>query len=146
MKRERAWVLGGALLVLATPVAWAADDDLSIVRKAVAADAGGGATVKDERPTAPRKGSSPQWLRVRIVDKGEKKAKVSINLPLSLVRALGDEVPLDWHCKKDDGVEWEKKSRCSTHLKLSEVLEALESGQDFVQIEDEQATVRIYVE
>jgi hypothetical protein len=139
MKRERAWVLGGALLVLAAPVAWAADDDLSIVRKAVSADAGGSTTLKDDKPAAPRKGASPQWLRVRIVDKGEKKAKVSINLPLSLVRAMGDEVPLDWHCGKE-------AKRCSMHMRLSEVLDALASGQDVVQIEDEQSNIRVYVE
>jgi hypothetical protein len=132
MRRVRAWVLGGALLVLAAPLAWAADDDLSIVRKAVAADAGG-TTTKDEKAAPPRKASAPQWLRVRIVDKGEKKAKVSINLPLSLVKALGDEVPLDWHCK-------------NAHIKVSEVLAALQSGQEFVQIEDEQSTIRVYVE
>ena len=146
MKREWAWVLGGALLLLAAPVVWAAEDDLSIVRKAVAADAGGSSISKDDKATAARKGSSPQWLRVRIVDKGQKKAKVSINLPLSLVKAMGGDVPLDRHCRKEDGMDWEKKNRCSTHLKLSEVLEALESGQDFVQVEDEQSTVRIYVE
>lgn len=145
MKRERAWVLGGALLVLAAPVAWAAEDDLSIVRKAVAADLGG-ATAKDDKPAASRKGPSPQWLRVRIVDKGEKKAKVSINLPLSLVRAIGDDVPLDWHCGKEAGKEWEPKKRCSMHMRLSEVLEALDSGQDVVQIEDEGSTIRVYVE
>jgi hypothetical protein len=144
MTRERACVLSGALLLFAAPVGWAAEDDLSIVRKALAADAGG-ATSKDTGATAIRKGSSPQWLRVRIVDKGEKKAKVSINLPLSLVKAMGDEVPIDWHCRKDDGTETEsKKKHCS--MRLSDVLEALESGQDFVQIEDEQATVRVYVE
>jgi hypothetical protein len=146
MKRERAWVLGGALLVLAAPVVRAADDDLSIVRKAVSADAGGSANLKDDKPAAPRKGSSPQWLRVRIVDKGEKKAKVSINLPLSLVRAMGDEVPLDWHCGKDAGKEWEPKKRCSMHMRLSEVLDALDSGQDVVQIEDGQSSIRVYVE
>lgn len=144
MRRKRAWVLGGALLVFAAPAGWAAEDDLSIVRKALAADAGG-ATSNDTKTTAPRKGSSPQWLRVRIVDKGEKKAKVSINLPLSLVKAMGDEVPLDWHCRKDDDRETgSKKKHCS--MRLSEALEALASGQDVVQIEDEQSTVRVYVE
>jgi hypothetical protein len=146
MKRRWAWVLGGAVLALAAPLGWAAEDDLSIVRKAVAADAGGSSTSRDDKATATRKGSSPQWLRVRIVDKGQKKAKVSINLPLSLVKAMGGDVPLDWHCRKEDGMDWEKKSRCATHLKLSDVLEALDSGQDFVQVEDEQSTVRVYVE
>ena len=147
MKRGWAWVLGVALLAPAAPSARGADDDLSIVRKAVQADAGGGATA-ETKPPASRKGTTPQWLRVRIVEKGEKKAKVSINLPLSLVKAMGDDVPINWgHCRKWDGDEDAAKAKhkgCS--LRLSEVLEALESGQDFVQIEDEDSTVRVYVE
>ena len=90
MRREWAWLLGGALLALAAPGGWAAEDDLSIVKKAVAADVGGsGSNEAKVASPALRTGSEPHWLRVRIVDKGEKKAKVSINLPLSLVKVLG---------------------------------------------------------
>ena len=53
----------------------AADDDLSVVRQAVAADAGG-ATTKDDKPAAPpAEAAAPQWLRVRIVDKGGRRPR-----------------------------------------------------------------------
>jgi hypothetical protein len=142
MRRQAGWLMGGAL-ALAVATGWAADDDLSIVKKAVTADAGGGgASDAKATPRSPRKGPEPQWLRIRIVDKGQKKAKVSINLPLGLVKAIGDEAPLDWHCPRGEGPK--KEGRCS--LRLSEILKALESGQDFVQIEDEDSSVRVYVE
>ncbi|MFI5184006.1 MAG: hypothetical protein ACHQNV_06390 [Vicinamibacteria bacterium] len=141
MRRGWAWLLGGALLALGASAVRAADDDLSIVKKAVQADAGGsGSTEAKVATPAPRKGPEPRWFRVRIVDKGEKKSKVSINLPLALVKAMGDDLPLDWgHCRKDG-------SAGRRTLRLSELLATLESGQEFVQIDDDEATVRIYVE
>ncbi|PYQ18934.1 MAG: hypothetical protein DMF81_23455, partial [Acidobacteria bacterium] len=67
------------------------------------------------------------------------KARVTVNLPLSLVRAFSD-VPVDWHCGGDGGTS----RRCS--IKVADVLEALEAGQELVEVDDEQATVRIWVE
>jgi hypothetical protein len=76
---------------------------------------------------------------VRVTEKGEKQSRLSINLPLSLVRALGDGCPIRWHGTRL-GKEGERPVR------LSDVLRALESGQNIVEIEDEEATVRIWVE
>lgn len=136
--------IGPALLLCWLPSGLRAatpEDDLAVVKRAV-----------DERPSArseaPRAEPSatpepqrkpakqPQWLRVRIEDKGRKHGRVSVNLPLSLVRALGDDssVGADWHGK--DG----------KRVKLSEVLEALDNGQSLVEIEDQEARVRVWVE
>ena len=77
-----------------------------------------------------RKGE-PQWIRVRIAEKGEKHARVSVNLPLALVRAFGEEMKLD------DG---------HGHHTVGEVLRALDTGENLVDIEDEDATVHVWVE
>ncbi len=140
MKRGLGWVTGaGAVILLASAgVAGAADDDLAVVRRAVA----------DARPADPparhavtpsAKGAEPQWLRVRVQEKREKKARVSITLPLSVVRAVGSDWPLDGRChrRKDEG------HPCMT---IGEALRSLESGQDIVQIDDEESTVRVWVE
>jgi hypothetical protein len=118
-------------------------DDLQLVRKAVAsstrvAQANPPAEAPPapaEAKPAPRKGE-PQWFRVRIVEKAGKRARVSINLPLGIVRSLGDEWPITGHggCRKD---------RCPT---VGEVLRALDSGQSLVEIEDDGTTVRVWVE
>ena len=78
------------------------------------------------------------WFRVRIVEKAGKKARVSVNLPLLLVRSLGDDWPIpEYHgCRKRD--------RCGATL--GELLRALDSGQSLVDIEDDEATVRVWVE
>jgi hypothetical protein len=119
-----------------------AEDDLAAVRKAV-----GGAPQAVPRPPAedpspaplarPRRSASePQWFRVRVVEHGRKNGRVSINLPLGLVRALGSGVRLP------DGMRREAGSGPT----VGEVLRALDSGQSLVEIEDEEATVRIWVE
>jgi len=120
-----------------------AEDDLQLVRKAVASPT----RVAEARPPAeappapaeakpaPRR-DGPQWFRVRIVEKAGKRARVSINLPLGIARALGDEWPIAGHgeCRKE---------HCPT---LGEVLRALDSGQSLVEIEDDETTVRVWVE
>jgi hypothetical protein len=143
-----------------------ADDDLTVIKKAVARPAAK-ATVTAQATTAPaqptaaapltetrqaatpaaastprplaRSGREPQWFKVRVVDKASGRKKVTINLPLSLVRAIGDE-PIDWGCR--DGAD---RERCRT-VKLSDVLQSLDTGQELVEIEDEEATVRVWVE
>jgi len=129
------------------PSGWPADsrgqDDLQLVKKAVASST----RVAEARPPAeappapaeakpaPRR-EGPQWFRVRIVEKVGKRARVSINLPLGIVRSLGDEWPITGHggCRKD---------RCPT---VGEVLRALDAGQSLVEIEDDETTVRVWVE
>ena len=130
------------------PSGWTADsrgqDDLQLVRKAVASStrvaqarppAEAPPAPEEARP-APRKGE-PQWFRVRIVEKAGKRARVSINLPLGVVRSLGDEWPISHH-----GGEC-RKAHCPT---VGEVLRALDSGQSLVEIEDDETTVRVWVE
>jgi hypothetical protein len=134
-------VLGAAL---AAPVrADRVEDDLQVVRKAVASSS----PIAQARPpaeepaaraegkTAPRKGE-PRWFRVRIAEKAGKHARVSIDLPLGIARALGEEWPIagPGQCRRD---------RCPT---LGDVLRALDSGQSLVAIEDDEATVRVWVE
>jgi hypothetical protein len=120
-----------------------AEDDLQLVKKAVASSPSNQARPPAEAPPAasaeakpaPRKGE-PQWFRVRVVEKAGKRARVSVNLPLGLVRSLGDEWPIaQGRCRQDHG--------CPT---LGEVLRALDSGQSLVEIEDDESTVRVWVE
>lgn len=124
------WLLA---LALAGGTPGSADEDLAVVKKAV------GASEVPEKP-APRaerrSGKEPQWLRVRVVEKGGK--KVSINLPLAIVRALGDDAPITLPCGRFG------KER--VRLTLGEVLKALDAGQDLVQVDDVDATVRVWVE
>jgi hypothetical protein len=120
-------------------VARAADDDLSVVRRAVA-----DARPADDAPpahaaTPARKGGEPQWLKVRIQEKREKKARVSVNLPLSLVRVIGSDWPLDGRCRQ-------RKTGDHHCLTFGEALRSLESGQEIVEVDDEDSTVRIWVE
>jgi hypothetical protein len=129
------------------------EDDLAVVKKAVAPKAqasGAPSTAGRASPEKPkpatdaagtesvrRKGGDPQWLRVRVAEKQGK--MVSVNLPLSLVRALGDDWPVDLggrSCRGENG----------RRLTIGEVLRTLDSGQDLVQIDDEDATVRVWVE
>ena len=122
-----------ALAGLATPSAAgsSADEDLAVVKKATAS--GNGQAVAAEAP--PRSSADePEWFRVRIVEKGKKKATVKVNLPLALVHALGDDVPIPGCGGRD------------RHLTIGEVLRSLDTGESLVEIEDEQSTVRIWVE
>ena len=81
-----------------------AEDDLQLVKKAVGSSPVAQARPPAEEPLPPRaeaappaRKGAPTWFRVRIVEKGTKRAKVSVNLPLGLVRALGDEWPIAGH-------------------------------------------------
>jgi hypothetical protein len=136
--------LFAVILVAALAVPASADraeDDLQVVRKAVASSP----RVAQARPPAeeppaeakpaPRKGE-PRWLRVRITEKAGKHGHVSINLPIGIARALGEDWPVSprGECHKD---------HCPT---LGEVLRALDSGQSLVEIDDDEATVRVWVE
>jgi len=124
-----------ALLASALAVAVSAsDDDLAVVKRAV--------SQQISMPDAARPGAvseRPQWLRVRIVEKASKHSRVSVNLPLAIVRLLGEGCPvIDWHCRAEGG-------RCS--VKVAEVLHALESGErQLVEIESDEASVRVWVE
>jgi hypothetical protein len=140
-----------ALAVLAAAVAaplaaGSAEDDLQAVKKGVLASslpqvrppAEDPAGAVAEAKPAPRAKGEPMWFRVRIVEKAGKRARVSVNLPIGLVRAMGDDWPIpSYHgCRKRD--------RCG--LTIGEVLRALDSGQSLVDIEDDETTVRVWVD
>jgi hypothetical protein len=144
MSRITRFLVVGVIAVLAGPGrsadargAGPAEDDLTIVRRAVAQ----AAAARSETPPAPEpprtRKAEPQWLKVRIKEKGGK-STVSVNLPLALARALGDEVPLDLACRRNDSGH--------SKIKLSDVLASLDSGQDIVQVDSEDGSVRVWVE
>jgi hypothetical protein len=143
MKRVFVMAILGAALALPA-AADHAQDDLQAVKKAVLGSSGQQARPPAEDPGTPqeakpqpRKGE-PMWFRVRIVEKAGKRARVSVNLPIGLVRSLGDDWPIPaYHgCRKRD--------RCGATL--GEILRALDTGQNLVEIEDDEATVRVWVE
>ena len=134
--KTTALVLAMVLAVVTVPAAangYSAEDDLAVVKKATSSENGPRATA--EAPPRAR-GDEPQWLRVRIVDSGDKKATVKVNLPLALLHALGDDMPVPG-CGDDDG---------GRGLTVGEVLRALDTGESLVEIEDGESTVRIWVE
>ena len=125
--------------------ALAADDDLAVVRRAVgeAAQASVPAPEPSTHAPRPRKGEPPQWLRARVLGKGREGGgkRIAINLPLALVRAL-DHVPLDLGCRQHPR---EPGRRC-TSLRLADVLDALDRGESLVEIDHDDATIRVWVE
>ena len=129
-------------LVVPAAADQAADDDLQLVKKAVASSRVAEVRPPAEEPPAPRvEARSPKgelrWFRVRIEEKAGKRAKVRINLPLGLVRSFGD----DWPVAPSEGCG--KARRCPT---LGEVLRSLDSGQSLVEIDSDDSTARVWVE
>ena len=126
--------LAVAALLVALVIPAAADrtaEDLAVVKKAVAGSAEASSTAK-----APEGPGGPQWLHVRIVEKGAKKAKISVNLSLALVRSLGADWPLHLGC-----------GRAHAHgPTLGEILRSLDSGESLVEVDGDDATIRVWVE
>ena len=127
-------VLGGAVLLAAAEATKPREDDLALVKRAVAARV---ETLPAPEASAP--GREPQWFKVRVVEKATGKRKVTVNLPLALVKAMGDDMPIDWPCGGEG-------SRVVSNLKLTRLLATLEAGQDLVQVDDEDSEVRVWVE
>jgi len=145
MLKARAWMLAAGITStalglggLARAAAQGTADDLTVVKRAVAQAPPPAAPAVKPAATVPRSGK-PQWFKVRVVDKGSKKGRVTVNLPLALVRAFGD-TPFDWKC---GGAEHPAR-HCS--IKVADVLEALEAGQELVEVDDENSIVKIWVE
>ena len=65
---------------------------------------------------------------------------MNVNLPIALVRALGDDFPIDI------GRHGRWRGGHDKAIRLGEVLATLEAGQSLVEIDDDDATVRIWVE
>jgi hypothetical protein len=155
---KRAWAVAVALvMVAAMGVSWsasAAEDDLAVVKRAVAVQ-----TIDDDpdvRPAAPsaarsdvrgsdvRKASRrATWLKVRIVEAkdGKKEDRVSVTLPLALFAALGKDATVDL---SELGVRGLKDNQ--RNLRVMDVLESLEPGSLLVEVKDENAHVRVWVE
>ena len=131
-------------LVLALAAAGAraqtGEDDLKVVKKATgrAQVRASASTETPPAPSGPAREGGPKWLRLRVTEKGDKRAKVSINVPLALVEALEDDWPAAWpRCE----------AKRSGHLcRLQDALGRLEPGQSLVEIEDEEASVRVWVD
>jgi hypothetical protein len=135
--RRSMWAVAALVFVPVVGHAGSGDDDLAVVKKAVAQSTAPG----DER-TAPRTGSprpadsqpeKMRWLKVRVTEKAGK--RVSINVPLSFARALGEDWPVNLGCR-----------RGATRLTIGDVLRSLEAGQDLVEVDSDDATVRVWVE
>jgi hypothetical protein len=116
-----------------------AEDDLALIRKAVAQSEPPARPTAAVAPQAPK--PEPRWLRVRIEPKGDRKGRVRVNIPLAFVRAVGENLPADFGpgCRRDH-----REAHCG--LKLSEILKTLETGQDIVEIDDEDETVRVWLD
>jgi hypothetical protein len=143
--KERAWATLGCVALAATVAAGsgAAEDDLDLVRRAVARDETQAAPSRPALEAAPaRRGVAPRWLKVRVVDKGDKKARVSVNVPLALVHALGDDWTVDGRCRARNAQP--KGERCP--IRIADVLRALETGQEIVEIDDDEAHIRVWLE
>jgi len=163
-------VLAAAMAAAAvgTVIAASVEDDLAVVKRAVARQEAPATTPpeaveakepvtrvdgkddawerrNDARPRA--SGRDLRWFKVRITERGAKKARVTVNVPIALVRALGDDFPIDigghggWR-GRDGGWRGGREKA----IRLGEVLATLESGQSLVEIDDDESTVRIWVE
>jgi hypothetical protein len=136
MTKTTTLALALGLAAVAAPTAaqrHTSDEDLAVVKKATSSPSGP-RTVTE----APPRADEPQWLRVRIVERGDEKATVKVNLPLALVRALADDVPVPG-CGGRGGDGGER-------LTVGQVLRALDTGESLVEIEDAESTVRVWVE
>jgi len=123
-------VVAGAAAGQAQPLDGTAEDDLAVVKRAVE---------KNDDHATPRaqarRTDKARWFRVRIEERNG--AKVRVNLPLDLVRDIEHELPGDWSCGR-----WHRGCK----MRLGEVLDLLDAGEDIVEIKDADATVRIWVE
>ena len=144
------WTIAATLaLGVGAAIAFAADDDLDVVKKAVASNAAQASAAPAQsaapaaRPAAKAR-SEAQWFKVRVSER-ENNRKVTINLPLSLVRALGDELPVDIGCDHDRGHDRGRRL-LPCGISLSKVLAELDAGQSLVEIDSDEETVRVWIE
>jgi hypothetical protein len=145
-------ILGAAIAVPAA--ADRSDDDLQVVKKAVGTQVASSSVPRaaqekprppaEEEPMPPQarrplKSSDLKWLHVRVAPKvGGKNGRVSVNVPLGLVKLFGDDWPVP------TGPSCQRHDRC--RLTLGDILRALDSGQTLVDIEDDEATVKVWVD
>ena len=67
-------------------------------------------------------------------------------LPLALVRAMGDDFDIGWFCGRHGRHRGDDRDEHCPSLKLGDVLAALDSGEDLVLVDEEDASVRVWVE
>jgi hypothetical protein len=143
MKKGIAIALG-VCAALGLP-AFAADDDLEVVKRATQAAPQVEATPAAKATPAahPARGEKPTWFKVEVFDKASGKRRVSVNLPLAVVEIFGDEVPVNWSGSCGDKAA-AKEPHCG--LKLKEVLAQLQKGQPLVEVEKDTERIRVWVE
>ncbi len=144
MKKRIAIALGVCAALGLT--AFAADDDLEVVKRATQAAPQVEATPLAKAPSAANpanatRGEKPTWFKVEVFDKASGKRRVSVNLPLAVVEIFGDEVPVHWSCGDKAAA---KEPHCG--LKLKEVLAQLQKGQPLVEVEKDTERIRVWVE
>ena len=149
------------LLGLAGPsfVARAADDDLAVVKRAVATT-----EVLDDAPARPapraqvrvepraegraeprvrRSEGRAHFLKVRVVEgkKDRRDEKVSITVPLVVLALLDSDATVDLAQLGVKGLEGHSKK-----MRVAELLESFEPGQTLVEVDAEDSHVRVWVE
>jgi hypothetical protein len=100
------------------------NDDLAVVKRAVHAPVPAPALAI--RPSS----GEARWLKVRILEE-HGRTKINVRLPLAAVRALGGDLPIRVK---------------GAHLRLSEILRTLETGEPLVEVKDEDSDIRVWVE
>jgi hypothetical protein len=121
------------------------EDDLSVVKRAMARDDSRSAASPRAEADALADGRehAPHWLKIRVLDKSGRQARVAVNVPLGLVKALEATcrwiLSGEWRATDDRG----RRHRAPT---IREVLGMLQAGQEIVEIESEEARVRVWVE
>jgi len=145
---RKSWVIGAALLMLAglglALGVSAAEDDLAVVKKAVVRTAAADETDAPRAAAPVRKASRRvTWLKVRVVEQknGKKEDRVSVTLPLALFAALGKDATVDLNELGVRGIR-----NADRHVRVMDLLDSLEPGTVLVEVDDDDAHVRVWVE
>ena len=165
MTMRWAMVLGLAGLLAPSLTARAADDDLAVVKRAVATTA-----VMDDAPSRPAATNAPaaraegrgetrteargegrarrpearaHWLKVRVVDgrKDRRDEKVSVTVPLAVLALLDSDATVDLSELGVKGLAGHSKK-----IRVAELLESFEPGQTLVEVDAEDSHIRVWVE
>lgn len=152
---SRAWLaaacgvsLAAGAAVVGAATVRAADDDLAVVKRAVAAPVERDDEVKREdegrRPVARERkgGRRVQWLKVRVLEKenGKEKETVSVTLPVAVLSLLGDDARVDLGKVGGDVLKDTKPVR------VADILDAFEPGQPIVEVNEKDSYVKVWVE
>lgn len=144
--RRVSWIVAGMAFLTLVPWPARSEDDLAVVKQAMArAETRPSACLSAEADVPPSGGKAVlQWLKIRILDKGSTQARVSVNVPLGLVRALGADLAVDLsgqgHARTDE------RGQGHHAPTVGELLRLLESGQQIVEIESDDARIKVWVE